>query len=348
MLGSAPWRYALRQTFRDPSYQATLEREGYVVLPLLDLDEVQALRDAHDRLGPAPGDPGRACQSSFHSYDSSYKQAVDREIRAVLDPHLETVFDRQRPLPCNFIAKYPGGMGGFGLHQDLSLVDEREHRSVEVWIALEDVDERNGQLWMVPGSHTWMPTLRGIQSFPFAYSDMSRRIIDQHAVPVPVTAGTAVVFTHAILHCSFPNRTDTKRMVAITDLVPEEAQHLHFFGDGEGNVDAYVIDESFWVDNNPFTLHQPPPASQKLGRVDFEHRSLTDEDLDRLVAEGKAVVVDHHPRGAINAGRPWCHRCGEVMEGESPNRWIGNVTLLCDACREAEVQRAPSAAHVGV
>ena len=337
----------MRATFRDPELQATLERDGYAVLPLLDADEVATLRAAHDGLGRAPGDPGKACQSSFHSYDRDYKQAVNREIRAVLDDHLETVFDRQRALPCNFIAKYPGGMGGFGLHQDLTLVDESQHRSVEVWIALEDTDETNGQLWMVPGSHTWLPTIRGIQSFPFAYGDLSRRIIRDHAVPVPVSAGTAVVFTHAVLHCSFPNRTDTPRLVAITDLIPEEAEHLHYFGDGDGNVDCYVIDESFWVENNPFTLHRPPPASQKVGRVDFEHRSLTDEDLDRLIAEGRAVVTGNDPRGAINAGRPWCHRCGEVIEGEGPDRWIGNVTLLCDACREAEVAHAPSAAHVG-
>jgi hypothetical protein len=337
----------VRPTFHDPDLQASLERDGYAVVPLLSADEVQQLRDTYERLGRAPGDPAKACHSSFHSYDSTYKQAVDREIRAVLDDHLATVFDRQRPLPCNFINKYPGGMGGFGLHQDLSLVDEREHRSVEVWIALEDTDEANGQLWMVPQSHTWLPTVRGIQSFPFAYSGVSRRVVDQHAVPVPVSAGTAIVFYHATSHFSFPNRTDTPRLVAITDLIPEEAAHLHYFGDGQGNVDAYEIDESFWVDNNPFTLHQPPPASRLVGRVDFDHRDLTDEDLDRLVAEGRALVTEHHPRGAINAGRQWCHRCGEIIEGEGPDRWIGNVTLLCDDCRDAEVAHAPSVAHVG-
>lgn len=337
----------MRATFRDPDIQAALERDGYAVLPLLGADEVAKLRAAHERLGRAPGDPGKACQSSFHSYDRDYKVAVDREIRAVLDPHLDAVFDRQRALPCNFIAKYPGGMGGFGLHQDLTLVDEDRFRSVEVWIALEDTNAANGQLWMVPGSHTWMPTIRGIQSFPFAYSELSRRIISDHAVPVPVEAGTAVVFTHAVLHCSFPNRTDEPRLVAITDLIPEEAQHLHYFGDGQGNVEVYEIDESFWTDNNPFTLHKPPPASQRIGTVDFEHRSLTDEDLDRLIAEGRATVVDHRPRGSINAGKPWCHRCGAVMEGDGPDRWVGNVTLLCDPCRDAEVRHAPSAAHVG-
>jgi hypothetical protein len=135
--------------------------------------------------------------------------------------------------------------------------------------------------------------------------------------------------------------------VAITDLIPEEAAHLHYFGDADGNVDEYVIDESFWVENNPFTLHRPPPEGQRMGRVSFQHRQFTDEDLDALIAEGRAVVADHGPRGAINAGKPWCHRCGATIEGESPDRWVGNVTLLCEDCRIAEVAHAPSAAHVG-
>lgn len=336
----------MRATFRDPDLQARLEHDGYVVVPLLSPDEVAGLRTAYADLGTAPGDPGMACHSSFHSYDPDYKTSVDHAIRAVLDRHLESVFDRQRALPCNFINKYPGGMGGFGLHQDLSLVDESRFRSVEVWIALEDTDERNGQLWMVPQSHTWLPTVRGIQSFPFAFGDASRRIIDRHGVPVPVSAGTAVVFNHATLHFSFPNRADTPRLVAITDLIPEEAEHWHYFGDGDGHVDVYAIDPSFWVENNPFTLHKPPPESERIGRVDFEPRQLTDEDLDRLVAEGRAVETDFHPRGAINAGRRWCHRCGATMEGEAADRWIGNITLLCDDCRAAEVAHAPTAAHV--
>jgi Phytanoyl-CoA dioxygenase (PhyH) len=336
----------VRATFQDPELQATLEHDGYAVVPLLDADDVTRLRAAYERLGSAPGDPGMACHSSFHSYDPEYKQQVDEKIREVLDPHLARVFDRQRPLPCNFINKYPGGMGGFGLHQDLSLVDESEFRSVEVWIALEDTDATNGQLWMVPQSHTWLPTVRGIQSFPFSFGDASRRIIDRHARPVPVSAGTAIVFNHATLHFSFPNRSDHARLAAITDLIPEEAEHLHYFGDGDGNVDVYAIDEAFWVENNPFTLHKPPPASTRIGRVDFQPRQLTDEDLDRLVAEGRAIDVDFHPRGSINAGRRWCHRCGTTMEGEAADRWIGNITLLCDDCRQAEIAHAPSPAHV--
>lgn len=332
----------MRATFRDPETQAAFERDGYVVIPFLDGDEVADLRKAYwDDLGVAPGDPGRACISTFHTYDADYKAGVDANIRRVFTPHLDEVFDDHRYLPANYLTKWPGGMSGFGLHHDLTLVDESRFRSCEVWCALEDTHADNGQLWCVPGSHEWVPTMRGIHSFPTCFQDVEKRIIDRHAVPVPLKAGEAIVFNHATLHFSYPNKTETPRLVAIMDLIPTDATHIHVFGDGEGNVEAYEIDESFWVDNNPFTLTEPPPAAQSLGPVDFEPTFLTEEMLDDLVAQGRAVEREPERHGAINPARAWCHRCGttEGVEG-TPGRWSGNITLLCDACKEREAQLA--------
>lgn len=339
----------MRSTLKDPALQSRLERDGYVTFPMLSADEVAELKRGYERLGPAPGDPHKACHSSFHSSDEDYKRAVDATVMGVLGPHIESRFDRQRALPSNYIVKWPGGMSGFGLHQDLTLVDESDHRSVEVWVALDDTDETNGQLWMVPGSHTWLPgNIRGIQAFPFPFAGVTRRVIERHSRPVPVRAGEAVVFNHATLHFSMPNRTDRPRMVAIADLIPEEAEHLHFFGDGDGVVEAFSIDDTFWTSNNPFTLWKPPPRSQCLGPLEQASREFTEEDLDRMVAEGRAIDAEGpHPRGAINPGRAWCHRCGSTdVRASAPDRWIGNVTLLCDACRTAEIDAAPSTDHV--
>lgn len=331
----------MRATFFDEKSQEIFERDGYVQIPCLDQDEVEALRAVYYGLGKAPGDPERACISTFHTYDAEYKAAISEGVLNILRPHLDEIFDRQRALPANFLTKWPGGMSGFGLHQDLSLIDETKYRSGEIWVALEDTNENNGQLWMVPGSHQWVPTLRGIHAFRSPFYGFEQRIVQRHAVPCPLKAGEAIVFNHAVMHFSYPNRTETPRLVAIMDLIPSDAQHIHVFGDGEGNVDAYEIDESFWVENNPFTLQEPPPVAQKIGPVDFEPTFLTDELLDELVAEGRAV--DHEPErhGALNPGRAWCHRCGttEGMEG-TPGRWSGNVTLLCDDCKAREAELA--------
>ena len=105
--------------------------------------------------------------------------------------------------------------------------------------------------------------------------------------------------------------------------------------------EAFEIGEEFWVDNNPFTLGTPPPAAQSLGICEFEFQALTEERLDELVAEGKAIDHDAERHGALNPGKAWCHRCG-TTEGidESTDRWLGNVTLLCPACAEKEAELA--------
>lgn len=332
----------MRPTFVDVGLDARLQRDGYAVVSLLDSDGVAALRSAFGRLGPAPGDPGMACHSTFHTFDADYKVSVDESIRAVVEGPLGHLFDRYRMLPCNFIVKWPGGRSGFGLHQDLSLVDERLFRSVEVWIALDDTTEENGQLWVAPGSHQWLPHhIRGIHAFPFPFRDVTRRIIRRHSVPVPLRQGEAIVFDHGVLHFSMPNRGTAPRLVAITDLIPEEAHHLHFFGH-DGRVRAYRIDESFWIRNNPFTLSVAPPDAELVGEIGSNRSEVVDDAfLDRLVAAGRAIESAGGPRGAINPAKPWCHRCGSSnVAVDPPDRWIGNVTLLCPVCRTEEQRRA--------
>lgn len=333
----------MRSTFVDAQLDAALDRDGYVVVPFLSDDEVSDLRDHFDRLGPAPGDGRQACHSSFHSFDRDYKLAVDREVRRVFTPHLDRLFDRQRALPCNFLVKWPGANSGFGLHQDVALCDELSFRSVEVWVALEDIDETNGQLWMVPGSADWLPGYtRGINANEFPFRDVAKRIIARHSRPVSVKAGQAVVFRHATLHFSLPNRSGSPRLVAITDLIPEEALHLGYFGDGDGGIEEYALEADFWTDNSPFDLRQPDESARRRSLA-VDARRLTDDDLDRLVAEGRAIDNELFPGGAINSARSWCHRCGATGFDANPlDRLIGNVTLLCPECDRFERLRSGS------
>lgn len=335
----------MRSMFKDPELEAAFRRDGYVVVPFLDPDEVATLIARFDQLGRAPGDPGVSCHSTFHSYDAGYKVKVHEAIDACFSPKVHAMFERPRTLPCNYLSKWPGGMSGFGVHQDLCLVDESQFPSAEIWCALTPTDERNGQLWVAPGSHAWTPTVRGIHSFQSPYCGVEKRILQRHSVPVPLAAGEAIIFHHATIHFSYPNRTDALRLVAITEVLPEEAPHLHYFGNDEGSIDVYEIDESFWVDNSPFTLYDPPAGARKVGTVEPTQVVITEQDLDRLVAEGRAVDGEVQRHGAINTARAWCHRCGttESVKG-NVDRFLGNVTYLCSSCESVERELAEATA----
>lgn len=276
---------------RDTALEAAFVRDGYVTLPLLDPDEVASLRSVFDDLGAPPGDPDRhGTFNTWNTFDQGYKAAIDAGIIGVLGSHLADVFDRQRVLLSNFLVKYPGEKSDLQVHQDTNLVDEAVHCSAELWVALEDAHADNGQLWMVPGSHTWTPALRGISSwFRSPYTGIEERIVQRHAVAVPMRAGEAMVFNHATLHFSRANTTDRPRLAAITDVIPEETRHIHYFGNDDGTVDVFEVDEAFWMQNTPATLGTRPPVAQRVAVVTDDTPPLTATNLDALVRAGRAI-----------------------------------------------------------
>lgn len=87
---------------------------------------------------------------------------------------------------------------------------------MSVWVPLQDANERNGCLWVVPGSHRW-----GLESYTLADDGTCKKRIDreayanEHAIQVPVRAGSAVLFSAWTWHHSKNNQTDTIRRAFI-------------------------------------------------------------------------------------------------------------------------------------
>ncbi|MFE7213490.1 phytanoyl-CoA dioxygenase family protein [Streptomyces sp. NPDC057611] len=101
------------------------------------------------------------------------------------------------------------GRPGQAWHQDETFIPTRDRSLTAIWIALDDATVENGCLWVIPGSHR-----PGVlypardqddarfdctqEAYGFAYHE-------EHAVPVEVPAGAAVVFNGYLLHRSLPN-----------------------------------------------------------------------------------------------------------------------------------------------
>jgi ectoine hydroxylase-related dioxygenase (phytanoyl-CoA dioxygenase family) len=102
------------------------------------------------------------------------------------------------------------GKPGQAWHQDEFFIPTRDRSLTAAWIAFDDATTENGCLWVLPGSHR-----RGViypdrdqddprfdctaEAYGFPYQDAD-------AVPVPVAAGSVVVFNGYLLHRSLPNR----------------------------------------------------------------------------------------------------------------------------------------------
>jgi phytanoyl-CoA hydroxylase len=113
------------------------------------------------------------------------------------------------------IFKQPHIGGEVGWHQDATFFFTTPHTVTTFWFALEDATLDNGCLWVQPGGRR--SPLREQYRCEDGRLQMDR--LDPtpwpglaQAVPLPVAAGTLVVFHGLLPHCSGPNRSPHSRL----------------------------------------------------------------------------------------------------------------------------------------
>ena len=229
----------MQETSPDPT--ARFERDGYFVVrdalpdsvlqPIRDLIERNV--DAHARELQTKGEI-----ESIHA-DASFERRLallyrDSESRLrswntfLFSPELyalvrhPAILDALQPLLGAEISfngdyhlrpKLPGSTyTAFPLHQDSQYYGpETGHILViSVWIPLVDVDERNGCLCLIPGSHKWglLPGARRADHNMVSFEDVEQR---GTPVPEPMRCGDFLAFHNLTFHGSRVNRSDGVR-----------------------------------------------------------------------------------------------------------------------------------------
>lgn len=118
------------------------------------------------------------------------------------------------------IFKQPHIGGEVGWHQDASFFVTTPQTVTTFWFALEDATLDNGCLWVVPGGHRGaMGVLREQYLCDHTAGTLRMLALDStpwpttaEAVPLPVAAGTLIVFHGQLPHYSAPNRSAKSRL----------------------------------------------------------------------------------------------------------------------------------------
>jgi ectoine hydroxylase-related dioxygenase (phytanoyl-CoA dioxygenase family) len=287
---------------KDPGLEADLERDGYAIVP--------ALLDARatERLGEvfrAYDDPVHHLQYgvTVQSSDLKLRAAIDREVKAVIWPKLEPVLNGYRFCSAHFFSKEPQPAAGrpaaevranrdehffntpsasiwpdgeVGLHQDPTLVDESRYDSLGLWCPLTDVGEVNGCLRVVPGSHRLNPGPRS-PGAPFPYSELLP-LFGRRLRPVPMAAGSAMIYSHKLFHSSLPNRGTRPRLAAGGLLAPHGAQLYCYYLDGASpdRMEVYEVDDLFYT---RFIYGARPEGVPRVREIKCWHAPLSARDL---------------------------------------------------------------------
>lgn len=220
--------------------------------PLLGLPQVEELRCELDRVFHDKDNPKRPQPDSIGNWtgggDASTSlwqivniwKASDAFRALVHHPRLtemaadllETKILRVWHDQIQYKPKKIGGMNFW--HQDHPYWDILDApRQVTAWIALDEVDEDNGCMYMVPGSHTWGNNIDFLHSLKS--SDNFFVLPDRHAghkievVPRPVHAGH-VHFHHALTWHGSPANTSGRLRRAIA--IHYMADDTHYVASG--------------------------------------------------------------------------------------------------------------------
>jgi ectoine hydroxylase-related dioxygenase (phytanoyl-CoA dioxygenase family) len=207
--------------------------EGFFVLkgivPTGDLDtlrgECQRLVDARERemdcLGVDKLDlDHRGSRYFLHAYDNS--PAVERFLSSDLMAQIaqaalgDTVylFNEQ------YVVKAAERGMQFSWHQDSGFIDYAHRPYLTCWIALDDVTEANGTVYLLPysrsGTRDVVKHVRDKQS-----NDLVGYFGDDPGDPVIVPAGSIACFSTTLFHRSGPNTTDRMRRVYVAQYSAE-------------------------------------------------------------------------------------------------------------------------------
>ncbi len=108
----------------------------------------------------------------------------------------------------------------FTWHQDSGYVDHIHKQYVNAWIPLDDVNEQNGTVYLLP--YSLAGTKEKVEHIPVSgTNDREGYFGPEKGIPANCPAGSIVVFSSTVFHRSGTNNTDKMRRAYAIQFSPE-------------------------------------------------------------------------------------------------------------------------------
>lgn len=212
------------------------EEDGFLIVrQMFSAEEVGAIRDAFMSLadgGPVPGlfhpelcyigngesakiDPLSRYPRVMHPHRHPDLPAGELALRYMLDSRiggvLASLFAEEPVAAQSMFYFKPPGARGQALHQDNFYLRVAPGTCMAAWVAIDDADEDNGTLMVVPRSHRMdvaCPEKADLSvSFTTDFVAVPEGLKES---PVRLAAGDVLFFNGSLIHGSYPNTTEDR------------------------------------------------------------------------------------------------------------------------------------------
>jgi hypothetical protein len=269
---------------KNADLQARFEHDGFVKVSLLDSEKADSLyqyfmdqQDEHDVIKSR-------FHSTTHTNNPDLIRKIDTQLKEIILPELNKVFQNYEPMMSTYIAKQPGPGSETGLHQDPTFVDEQHFVSANVWIALHDIDHENGNLFFVPGTHRLINSLRVTPTCPTAYDEV-KDLLPKNLLEIPVKKGEAVLINHALLHGSTTNLSGAPRIAAVMAIRTAGSDWIYHYlerGESPDKIEKYEVDLETFIN---LARDTRPTHARFIGNISWDFRQISREDFNAGMKE---------------------------------------------------------------
>ncbi|BCM90046.1 hypothetical protein IAD21_01897 [Abditibacteriota bacterium] len=138
-----------------------------------------------------------------HNWDElSRRQMLNERVQNVL----RDLFGEEPIAAQSMFYFKPMGARGQALHQDNFYLNVRPGTCIAAWLAIDDADEENGGMNVVPGSHKLGVQCPGMADMTQSFTTEEVAVPEGHeAVPARMKAGDVLFFNGSMIHGSTPN-----------------------------------------------------------------------------------------------------------------------------------------------
>ncbi len=207
-----------------PEHRSYYETNGFVIVPgVFSSIEATRLRDHYTALRARGEYPGDLVGVQPDSADPLLKyprmihmhrwDAISRDW--MIDPRLNeclTGLLGEEPYAVQTMLYFkPPGARGQAMHQDNYYLRAKPGTCMAAWMALDDTDEANGCMMLVPGSHKWPILCTAKADVTKSFTDVTVPLPEgTPIVPARMKAGDVLFFHGATVHGSHPNGTSDR------------------------------------------------------------------------------------------------------------------------------------------
>ncbi len=270
-------------SLKNSNLEQQLLEIGYVVVPFFDQNAIDSLLDVNESIS---NKGVKGIFANTHLSDLEFKHALNSRIKEIYAPFVEKFFNDPLVLGGSLITKPVGG-GVSHPHLDWNLVEEGPFRSCNVWVPLVDLNEKNGAIEVLDGSHQLFPTYRG-PNIPDRTNDLQQFYWDNMKT-LYLKAGEALIYDHRLLHGSKDNMSNSIRPASACAVTNKSAAlRLYYWNDIVKKIEIFEGENiEHLLSNDRFDR---PKTMRSLGFVDnYDMEQITEDDYSFLKLKPKSL-----------------------------------------------------------